>query len=328
MRLDKYLAESSIGRRKQVRIYVKEGKVKVNGQVVTIPATHIDENEDIIEYLDKKIEYTGRIYYMFHKPSGCITARKDDVDKTVFDYFEGIQTDGLFPVGRLDKDTEGLLFITNDGEFNHQLMYPDKHVDKTYFFWAFGSLTKETILQLENGVSIGDEEALTKPAKLEIVKAGLFEELKEEISGDKYEKVKKNREVQPVVAGYITISEGRKHQVKRMLRAVGCFVIYLKRISIGEVVLDETLKKGQYRLLTEDEIQSLINDNMKMEEIEMAGKSNCDCCSNYIYDEEEDYYECNINLDEDEYGRYLSKSFDNCPYFQLYDEYKIVRKQM
>lgn len=260
MRLDKYLSESSIGRRKAVRIYVKEGNVKVNGQVVTIPAVQIDENNDLIEYLDKVVEHTGKVYYMFHKPAGCITARKDDFDKTVFDYFEGVNTDGLFPVGRLDKDTEGLLFITNDGEFNHLLMYPDKHVDKTYYFWAYGSLTEEQIHQLEIGISIGEDEELTKPAKLEIVKSGLFSSFKDEIEGDKYKKVKKNREVQSVIAGYITISEGRKHQVKRMLRAVGCFVVYLKRTSIGEVKLDESLEKGEYRFLTEIEVKSLINE--------------------------------------------------------------------
>lgn len=259
MRLDKYLSESSIGRRKAVRIYIKEGKVKVNGQVEVIPATEIDENSDIIQYLDKVVEHTGKVYYMFHKPSGCITARIDENDKTVFDYFDGVNTNGLFPVGRLDKDTEGLLFITNDGEFNHQLMYPDKHVNKTYYFWAFGSLTEDKINQLENGISIG-EEALTKQAKLKIIKSGLFESLKNEIDGDKYNKVKKNRDVQSVAAGYITISEGRKHQVKRMFRAVGCYVIYLKRISIGDVILDKFLEKGQYRLLTEEEVQSLLSD--------------------------------------------------------------------
>ncbi len=258
MRLDKYLSESSIGRRKAVRLYVKEGNVKVNGQVVTIPASQIDENSDVIEYLDQIVEHTGNVYYMLHKPAGCITARRDEIDKTVFDYFDEVNTDGLFPVGRLDKDTEGLLFITNDGEFNHQLMYPDKHVDKTYYFWAYGSLTEEQIHQLETGVSIGEDEALTKPAKLEIIKSGLFSSFKEEIEGDNYKKVKKNREVQSVVAGYITISEGRKHQVKRMLRAVGCFVVYLKRISIGEVTLDESLEKGQYRFLTEKEVDSLM----------------------------------------------------------------------
>jgi 16S rRNA pseudouridine516 synthase len=257
MRLDKYLSESSIGRRKAVRIYVKEGKVKVNGQVVTIPAQEIDENNDMIEYLDQKVEHNGKVYYMFHKPSGCVTARSDEKDKTVFDYFKDMGTDGLFPVGRLDKDTEGLLFITNDGEFNHQLMYPDKHVDKIYYFWAFGSLEEEQIRQIEAGISINDEEPLTKPATLKVVRAGLFSELKDEIQGTKYEKVKKNRDVQPVLSGYITISEGRKHQVKRMLRAFGCYVIYLKRISIGDVALDESLEKGQYRSLTEEEVKSL-----------------------------------------------------------------------
>ncbi|MFA9378601.1 MAG: pseudouridine synthase, partial [Lachnotalea sp.] len=244
MRLDKYLAQSSIGRRKAVRGFIKEEKVKVNGQLEIIPATEIDEFSDTIEYLDEIVEHIGNVYYMFHKPSGCITARSDANDKTVLDYFEEVNTNGLFPVGRLDKDTEGLLFLTNDGEFNHRLMYPDKHVNKTYFFWAFGSLSEEQRHQLEEGITIEEGEPLTKQAKVEVIKSGLFASLKDEIDGDKYEKVKKNRDVQSVVAGYITISEGRKHQVKRMLRAMGCYVIYLKRISIGDVVLDKALEKG------------------------------------------------------------------------------------
>ena len=255
MRLDKFLAESSIGNRKKVRSYIKEGMIKVNGEIVTEPAIQVNENLDIIEYLDKVVSYTGKVYYMFHKPAGCITARKDAVSKTVFDYFDDVNMDGVFHVGRLDKDTEGLLLLTNDGEFEHQLMYPEKHVEKKYFFWALGSLDEGDIKQLEQGVYIGRGEILAKPAKIEVHKSGGYKELKHEMAVENLFNMDSNQYNQPVVSGYLTISEGRKHQVKRMLRAVGCYVVYLKRVSIGGLTLDESLEKGQYRFLTELEIQ-------------------------------------------------------------------------
>lgn len=257
MRLDKFLSEASIERRKAVRIFIKDGKVKVNGKIVITPAAEINEHKDIITYLNEVISYKENVYYMFHKPSGCVTARSDEKDKTVLDYFQNIDCKGLFPVGRLDKDTEGLLFITNDGEFNHQLMYPDKHVEKTYFFWAFGKLNHEQIQVLETGISIQEGGPLTRPAKVRIVKEGLFSEFKDEVQGSKHEKVRKNKDIQPVLAGYITISEGRKHQIKRMMKVSGCNIFYLKRVSIGSVTLDETLEKGEFRQLTKAELTSL-----------------------------------------------------------------------
>lgn len=259
MRLDKYLSEASIGRRKAVRQYIKEGMVFVNGDVQIVPATEINEQKDIIEYKGKKVIHSGKVYYMFHKPAGCITARKDEKDKTVLDFFHELNNDGLFPVGRLDKDTEGLLFITNDGLFNHEIMYPEKHVNKTYFFWAYGELDESKMKKLMEGLYLENGEILVKASKVEILKRGLFEELEGQIEGNGYEKVKKNRDIQPVVSGSITISQGCKHQVKRMLKAVGCYVIYLKRVSIGEVRLDETLKKGSYRSLSKEEINSLLS---------------------------------------------------------------------
>lgn len=258
MRLDKFLAEASVGTRKVVRTYVKDGSVKVNGQVITEPAIEINENEDTIEYLNNVVNYTGKVYYMFHKPAGCITARKDDVNKTVFDFFHDVNMDGVFHVGRLDKDTEGLLLFTNDGEFNHKLMCPKKHVKKKYFFIALGSLDKDAIKKLETGISIGDDEELTKPAKVSDVKHGFYEEFDKETPIRKFYNVDTTRYNQPVVSGYLTISEGRKHQVKRMLKAVGCYIVYLKRVSIGELMLDKTLEKGQYRVLKESEFQKLL----------------------------------------------------------------------
>lgn len=258
MRLDKFLAQSSVGKRKEVRIYIKEGKVKVNGEVTLIPAIEINEKTDIIEYLDEVVTYTDKVYYMFNKPAGCITARSDANSKTVFDYFDN-DMNGVFHVGRLDKDTEGLLLLTNDGEFEHKLMHPKKHVEKTYFFWALGSLNDEDIKSLEEGVYINKGEILTKPAKIKVINSGLYKDFKDEL--DNLCNVDEGKYNQPVVSCYLTISEGRKHQVKRMLKAVGCYVMYLKRVAISDVVLDETLEKGKYRHLTEEEIEKLLEES-------------------------------------------------------------------
>ncbi|MDR3596205.1 pseudouridine synthase [Clostridium sp.] len=258
MRLDKFLAISSAGKRKEARAYIKEGMVKVNGEVITQPAIEINESSDVIEYIDKVVDYKGKVYYMFHKPAGCITARKDAVNKTVFDFFDGINMNGIFHVGRLDKDTEGLLLLTNDGDFEHKVMYPEKHVEKTYFFWALGSLDEEDRKQLEEGLYIGKDEILTEPAKIQIENSGVLNEFRHEVISKNFNNIDSSHYNQPVVSGYLTISEGRKHQVKRMLKAVGCYVVYLKRISIGGLMLDESLEKGQHRVLTEAEIQKLI----------------------------------------------------------------------
>jgi 16S rRNA pseudouridine516 synthase len=258
MRLDKFLAESSVGTRKNVRTYIKEGMVKVNGDVITEPAIEINESSDVIEYLDNEVAYTGKVYYMFNKPAGYITARTDAVNKTVFDLFDSASMNGVFHVGRLDKDTEGLLLFTNDGEFEHHLMHPEKHVEKTYLFWALGSLNEKDKKQLEQGIYIGQGRILTKPAKIKVHKYGMYKDHKHEMDIENLNNIDSNHYNQPVVSGYLTISEGRKHQVKRMLKAVGCYVIYLKRVSIGGLALDESLEKGEYRFLTKGEIQKLL----------------------------------------------------------------------
>lgn len=257
MRLDKFLAQSQIGTRKVVREYVKDGLVKINGITILKPAVEIDEISDVVECNGQIAQYKEKVYYMFNKPSGCITARKDDADKTVFDYFKDINMDGVFHVGRLDKDTEGLLLFTNDGDFNNKLMSPKFHVDKKYLFIALGNIDEKNKKSLESGVSIGENEPITTPAKIENLKNGTYEELKDKLNLKKYYDVNSEYYIQPVVYGYITISEGRRHQVKRMLKSVGCHVVYLKRMSIGNLVLDESLKKGDYRSLTKDEIKTL-----------------------------------------------------------------------
>ncbi len=246
MRLDKYLALAQIGTRKKVREYIYQGNVKVNGQVILLPAEEIDEEIDIVSYLEKEIIDIKSVCYMFNKPQGCVTAKSDATHKTIFDYFTDVDTTGLFAVGRLDRDTEGLILVTNDGELNHQLMNPDHHVEKTYYFWVFGGIDEVKMEAIRQGIDIGESE-LTKPAKIEIVTTGSYTELKDEMEREGCRVIKHNLYTQEVTAGYLTISEGKKHQVKRMMRSIGCYVVYLKRISIGNLKLDISLKKGEYR---------------------------------------------------------------------------------
>lgn len=232
MRLEKYLSDCGIGTRSQCKAYVRQGLVKVNDETVKNGSVQIGET-DLVSFRDKPLILQKNLYYMFHKPAGCICATKDESQKTVLEYFPKELSGRLLIVGRLDKDTEGLLFLTDDGAFVHRLMSPKKHVSKTYYFKAHGKLPEDACSRVENGLDIGDER-LTAPGKLETVS----------VPGDGS-------------AGYLTICEGRYHQVKRMLKAMGCEVFYLKRISIGQVVLDETLKPGGFRTLTREELQLL-----------------------------------------------------------------------
>lgn len=259
MRLDKYLAESYVGSRKEVRNLIIDGLISVNGELVYDPAIEITEKVDQIIYKDEVIVYPGKRYIMFNKPADCITAKIDEKHKTVMDYFTKEDSKGLFPVGRLDKDTEGLLLLTNDGEFDHQLMHPNHHVSKKYFFWCLGTITEDKKTLLENGISIGEDDNTTCPAKIEIIQSGRYEELEAQIPSYTYDStnMKNNTYIQMVTSGYITITEGKKHQVKRMLKAIGCYVIYLKRFQIGELELDEKLPPGNYRALTRKEIENI-----------------------------------------------------------------------
>lgn len=199
------------------------------------------------------IETKEKLYYMFYKPSGCITARKDATHKTVMDYFPKELAEQLHPVGRLDKDTQGLLLLTNDGQWNQRLMHPKHHVDKTYFFWAVGELNQEKKKQLEKGVVLRGETEPTGFARLEILEEGEITEITHLFEENKVSNVVHNPRNKHVVSGYLTIREGRKHQVKRMLKAVGCYVVYLKRVSIGMLQLDDALECGAYRRLTQEE---------------------------------------------------------------------------
>lgn len=230
MRLDKYLTNQGIGSRSQVKALIKSKKVFVNNVLENKPERHIDENNDIVSLDGVDLEYNRFYYYMLNKPPGVLTAVKDNNCKTVMDIMDVTPKDGLFPVGRLDKDTEGLLLITNDGELSHNLLSPKKHINKTYYVELDGELINNDINLFANGLDIG-EKHITKPAKLEILS-------------------EKNK-------AYVTITEGKYHQVKRMFHTIGLTVTFLKRISMGSLVLDKNLKSGEYRKLTDEEISSL-----------------------------------------------------------------------
>ena len=231
IRLDKFLCEMEIGTRSQVKEMVKKGLISVNGEVVKKADYKFDENTAKVCIKEKELSYQKFYYYMLNKPAGVVSATTDNHDKTVLELLNGASGKNLFPVGRLDKDTEGLLLITNDGELSHDLLSPKKHVDKTYLVETAEMVTAEMVLRLEQGVDIGEEKR-TLPAKVR--------QLEE-------------KKIQ------LTITEGKFHQVKRMLKAVENEVVYLKRLSMGSLILDESLELGEYRSLTESEVNKLKN---------------------------------------------------------------------
>lgn len=185
--------------------------------------------------------------YMFNKPKGCVTAKRDEKHKTVMDYFPEDIRKNCFPVGRLDKDTTGLLLITDDGRLLDSLMSPDKKVTKTYEFWAYGELDENKLDNLRNGINIGrGREEITFPCHIKVLCQGDYREFKDEMIGVGCEEINHKGESQKVVKGEIIITQGKKHQVKRMLRAAGCYIVWLKRTAIGEIKLDENLEMGEY----------------------------------------------------------------------------------
>ena len=231
MRLDKLLCETGVGTRSEVKAYLKKGQVTVNGEIVKKPEIKIDENKDTICYAGQTLTYEAVQYFLLNKPAGCVTATKDNLSETVMSFLPKNRRDDLFPVGRLDRDTEGLLLITNDGQLAHELLSPKKHVDKTYFAVIDGEVREDHKQLFLDGLDIGDEE-LTLPAWLNILKSGKVSEIE------------------------LTIHEGRFHQVKRMFESIGTKVTYLKRISMGALTLGD-LQPGKVRRLTEEEINNL-----------------------------------------------------------------------
>lgn len=204
-----------------------------------------------------------RLYYMMNKPQGCITARKDNLQKTVMEYFPQELADVLFPVGRLDKDTEGLLLFTNDGQFDQKLMHPKHHAPKKYYLFATGELGSEAIDRIEGGQLLTGEDKPTKGAVMTITERGRYEDFEKRFTSKKRFRDNEFNRNRPVFAATLEIYEGKKHQVKRMMLAEGCRVIYLKRLEIGGVKLDDSLKLGEYRKLTEAEYDRLMSGDWK-----------------------------------------------------------------
>lgn len=238
MRIDKYLADCGLGTRSEVKKYIKAKQITVNDEVVVKPEQKIDENVDEVCFKGQPITYEKYVYYLLHKPSGCVTAKQDNVHKTVMEYFpEDILAKDIAPVGRLDLDTEGLLLFTNDGPLTHHLLSPAHHIPKTYYAILDKEVPISAVEQFKEGVDIDDDKP-TLPAELIILP------IETDSAGNK------------VYSAELTIHEGRFHQVKRMFEVVGCTVTYLKRLSMGTLTLGN-LQKGEYRKLTEDEVQSL-----------------------------------------------------------------------
>ena len=231
MRLDKYLTQAGIGTRSQVKEYIRKGLVTVDGIPEKQSDRKIDESVQEICFQGKRITFEKMVYYMLNKPAGCVSATTDNRDKTVIDLLAAEGRKDLFPVGRLDKDTEGLLLITNDGALAHRLLSPKKHVPKKYLAHLSGDVSDAQKEILENGVDIGEEKR-TLPAVFEW----------------------KDREKKEA---FLTITEGKFHQVKRMFEAVENQVLFLKRLSMGSLVLDEALQPGEYRPLRKEELEEL-----------------------------------------------------------------------
>ncbi|EAC2131067.1 Ribosomal small subunit pseudouridine synthase A [Listeria monocytogenes] len=232
MRLDKLLSHTGFGSRKEVKPLLKSGAVVVNGTIQKDSKTQVNPDKDQITVHGTPVVYQEFVYFMLHKPQNVVSATEDNVSETVIDLLaqEDTLTDP-FPVGRLDKDTEGLLIITNDGTLAHKLLSPKKHIDKTYYAKIDGDVTAEDVEAFAAGIEL-DDGYTCKPARLEIITPN---EIK------------------------VTIQEGKFHQVKRMFAARGKSVSYLKRISMGNLQLDESLALGEYRPLTEAELAILQN---------------------------------------------------------------------
>lgn len=233
LRLDKYLADAGLGTRSDVKQMVRKGRVMIDGVVCKQSDVKVDTDKVTVTVDGRNVSYAEFSYYMLHKPAGVVSATTDNKDKTVIELISEEKRRDLFPVGRLDKDTEGLLLITNDGKLANNLLAPGKHVTKRYYAQIEGVVTAETIQLFDAGVDVGDEK-LTAPAKLEILSVD-----------------EKNSEIE------IEITEGRYHQIKRMFEAVDMKVTYLKRLKMGSLCLDEKLPCGSYRKLTDAEISAL-----------------------------------------------------------------------
>lgn len=234
IRLDKYLADMQVGTRSEVKKLIRAGKVMLDGHVCKNADEKFDPEQTEVTVDRVSVGYAAYEYFMLNKPKGCVSATEDSRYPTVLDYITEHKRKDLFPVGRLDLDTEGLLLITNDGSLSHELLSPSKHVAKTYEAKIDGIVTDADVDLFARGMDIG-EKKLTKPAELVILKANVISHVQ------------------------ITICEGKFHQIKRMFEAVGKPVLELKRLSMGTLMLDEALAPGEYRPLTDAELEALRN---------------------------------------------------------------------
>ncbi|EGG61981.1 pseudouridine synthase [Staphylococcus epidermidis] len=230
MRLDKFLANMGVGTRSEVKQLLKKGSVKVNQNIVKLPKLHVNPNSDEIMVNDEVVSYIDKVYIMLNKPKGYISATEDELHPTIIDLLPEYAHLNIFPVGRLDKDTEGLLLVTNDGQFNHEVMNPNKHVSKTYEVYSKHPITQFDIDKFKSGIELSDGKL--KPAILKKV--------------DDY-------------VSHVTIYEGKYHQVKRMFHSIENEVLELKRIKIAQLELDHNLDLGSYRLLTQIDFDNLKN---------------------------------------------------------------------
>ena len=227
MRLDKMLADMGLGTRNEIRKACRDCRIAVNGEIIKNPAVHVDPEMDEVTVDEEPVAYTKYVYFMLNKPQGVISAASDD-RMTVIDLID-CTVRGLYPVGRLDRDTEGLLLITNDGQLGHQLLSPKRHVEKEYLVTVKNPLKSSDIQRMENGLVIDGGE-VCRPAKMEIIDETHCR---------------------------VTLTEGKYHQVKRMLAALDNEVTGLKRIRMKNLILDESLAPGEYRELSEEELQDL-----------------------------------------------------------------------
>lgn len=273
IRIDKYLADLQVGTRSQVKQLLKKGLVTVNGATISKPDIKVDPAVDRVFFNGKPLSYEREVYYMLHKPAGVVSATRDNHDQTVLDLIATEdRRDDLFPVGRLDKDTTGLLLLTNDGALSHRLLSPRHHVDKTYLVKTVDKVTADMVEAFQKGLDIGDEKP-TLPARLctqiqdpeglakEV--ARLLKEvcLSEGSCGSEDSCLSENscdsEEAFLDCWSMVTIQEGRFHQIKRMFHAVGTEVVTLKRLRMGSLNLDDTLLPGTYRALTQKELEQL-----------------------------------------------------------------------
>lgn len=230
MRIDKYLSNMGIGSRTEVKKYIKNGFVMVRGKVIRDPGELVSSEAEVF-FVGEQVTYKEFVYWMMNKPQGVISATEDPRQSTVLELLDPKdRRDGIFPVGRLDKDTEGLLLLTNDGKLAHNMLAPKKHVEKEYYAKVEGKVSEQDVRSFEEGIRL-DDDTLCKSAVLQILKADDISQVR------------------------VVIREGKFHQIKRMFESRGKKVIYLKRLRMGELLLDERLDLGEYRELSEEEMQ-------------------------------------------------------------------------